>query len=106
VKDSGVGMSITDQRKLFKDFTTLESNAHLNPNGVGLGLSICKKITTYMDGDIWVESKPGKGSTFTFFVACDLIDEMTKEIKFGICANSASGTGGRQQASGEHNVNE
>ena len=54
VKDSGCGMSQEDQRKLFKDFTTLKSNAHLNPNGVGLGLSICKKIVTHLNGDIWV----------------------------------------------------
>jgi signal transduction histidine kinase len=52
-------MCADDQRKLFKDFTTLKSNAHLNPNGVGLGLSICKKITSQLNGDIWVESKLG-----------------------------------------------
>lgn len=46
VRDSGCGMSKEDQLKLFRDFTTLKSNSHLNPNGVGLGLSICRKICT------------------------------------------------------------
>lgn len=55
-------MSESELQKLFKDFCTLKSNAHLNPNGVGLGLSICKKICTNLDGDIVVTSKLGKGS--------------------------------------------
>lgn len=52
-------MKETDINKLFKDFCTLKSNAHLNPNGVGLGLSICKKICLNLDGDINVSSKVG-----------------------------------------------
>lgn len=44
ITDTGCGMNDADCRKLFKDFCTLKSNAHLNPNGVGLGLSICRKI--------------------------------------------------------------
>jgi len=45
-------MKKDDLNKIFKDFATLKSNAHLNPNGVGLGLSICKKIVTLQQGDI------------------------------------------------------
>jgi len=52
VKDSGCGINKADQYKIFRDFCTLKSNAHLNPNGVGLGLSICKKITNLLGGDI------------------------------------------------------
>jgi hypothetical protein len=71
VKDTGVGMPKKEQSKLFNDFQTLQSNAHLNPNGVGLGLSICKKITNLLQGDIKVDSDLGKGSTFTFHVAVE-----------------------------------
>lgn len=67
--------------KLFKDFCSLKSNAHLNPNGVGLGLSICKKICRNLDGDIFCTSQVGVGSKFTFFVSCDILDEATGEIK-------------------------
>lgn len=77
-------MSKEDQRKLFKDFSTLKSNAHLNPNGVGLGLSICKKICNNLEGDIWVDSKFNVGSSFSFYVSCDLIDEETGVIKSGL----------------------
>lgn len=67
--------------KLFKDFCSLKSNAHLNPNGVGLGLSICKKICKNLDGDIFCNSQLGTGSKFTFYVSCDVLDELTGAIK-------------------------
>lgn len=89
VSDTGCGMSVEDQGKLFKDFCTLKSNAHLNPNGVGLGLSICKKICTNLDGDIEVDSKIGTGTSFTFFVPCDLIDEHSGAIRTTIATTDA-----------------
>lgn len=72
VRDTGCGISDQDAKKLFKDFTTLKSSAALNPNGVGLGLSICKKICNLLKGDINVSSEPNQGSTFTFYVTADL----------------------------------
>ncbi|MFO0116307.1 MAG: sensor histidine kinase [bacterium] len=54
--------------RLFRDFITLPCNAHLNPNGVGLGLSTCKKITNLLHGDIEVSSQENVGTTFTFHV--------------------------------------
>ena len=71
VEDSGCGMSLADTKKLFKDFSTLKSNAHLNPNGVGLGLSICRKICHKLNGDISVRSQVNKGTKFTFYVTAD-----------------------------------
>ena len=59
VEDTGTGMTEADTKKLFKDFSTLKSNSHLNPNGVGLGLSICRKICHKLNGDISVRSKIG-----------------------------------------------
>ena len=75
VRDTGYGISINDQKKLFKDFSTIKETANLNPNGVGLGLSICKKICKLLNGDIWVESRPGKGSVFTFNVTANVTCE-------------------------------
>jgi two-component system sensor histidine kinase/response regulator len=72
VKDSGTGIPEKEVSRLFTDYSTLKFNAHLNPNGVGLGLSICKKICKLLGGDIAVESKVGHGSTFTFNVTADL----------------------------------
>ena len=83
-------MGESDKLKLFKDFCTLKSNSHLNPNGVGLGLSICKKICTALEGNITCTSKLGQGSTFTFFVECDLLNSLTYAIKMS--TGTASGS--------------
>ena len=72
VKDSGTGIPEKEISALFTDYSTLKFNAHLNPNGVGLGLSICKKICKLLGGDIVLKSKIGFGSTFTFNVTADL----------------------------------
>jgi len=79
VKDSGTGIPETEIPKIFSDFCTLKFNAHLNPNGVGLGLSICKKICNNLQGDISLESKIGLGTTFTFNVSADLFPVREKQ---------------------------
>ncbi len=53
----------------------------MNPNGVGLGLSICKKICNLLDGDIVFESKVGHGTTFTFNIKADLYPGSRQEGK-------------------------
>jgi hypothetical protein len=72
VKDTGTGIPDKEVSRIFSEFCTLKFNAHLNPNGVGLGLSICKKICNLLEGDIILETKVGVGSTFTFNVTADL----------------------------------
>ena len=54
VMDTGVGIKTEDQAKLFKLFGTISSTKQLNTKGVGLGLSICKMITTEFGGDVAV----------------------------------------------------
>ena len=44
VTDNGPGITAIDQKKLFKPFSKLSRNEELNPNGIGLGLNICKMI--------------------------------------------------------------
>ena len=65
VKDSGVGMDDTVRNKLFKKefFTSLGTNKE---QGTGLGLYLCKELVEKNNGEIWVESEPGKGSSFYF----------------------------------------
>lgn len=68
VKDNGPGISKQDKERLFKKFSRLENSfvSMAESGGTGLGLFISKQIIGLLDGDIWVESELGKGSTFCF----------------------------------------
>ncbi len=65
VQDTGRGIAPEDIPKLFQKFKQLENSAS-KVEGTGLGLAICKEILANHQGNIWIESVPGKGSTFIF----------------------------------------
>jgi len=64
VSDTGIGIKEEDVKKLFFDYFQADSKANRNIEGTGLGLPITKKLVEMMDGEIFVESEYGKGSTF------------------------------------------
>jgi len=66
VIDTGIGIAAGDQGKIFEQFKQLGDTLTEKPVGTGLGLPICKHIVKHHGGRIWVESKPGEGSTFLF----------------------------------------
>src|SRR5262249_4473413 len=68
VCDTGPGIALTDQAKIFEEFQQADSSTTRKKGGTGLGLSIAKRIIEMHGGRIWVESQPGKGSTFYFTV--------------------------------------
>lgn len=66
VEDNGIGIAQENQSRVFMPFIRLTNR---DIPGTGLGLAVCKNIVEGLGGDIWVESEPGLGSTFSFRLA-------------------------------------
>ncbi len=77
VKDNGPGIDIKYHDRIFKIFQTL--SARDERESTGIGLTLVKKIIELYNGRVWVESEPGKGSTFFFTIP--KIDELVKSQK-------------------------
>lgn len=78
VTDQGVGISESDQPKVFEKFKQVGDTLTDKPQGTGLGLPISREIVEYHGGKIWVESELGKGSTFSF--SLPITAELDKSI--------------------------
>ncbi len=67
VQDNGIGIAREEQGRLFKPYSRLSADRQRHP-GLGLGLALSKQVVELHGGRIWVESEPGKGSTFSFSI--------------------------------------
>jgi signal transduction histidine kinase len=68
VRDTGVGIQAEKQSAIFEPFAQADNSTTRSYGGTGLGLSISSRLVHMMGGKIWVESEPGKGSSFHFTI--------------------------------------
>lgn len=68
VSDTGIGINREFHQEIFKSFFQVETSLNRLSGGTGLGLSICKAYAELLGGRIWLDSMPGKGSTFYFTI--------------------------------------
>jgi signal transduction histidine kinase/HAMP domain-containing protein len=66
VADSGAGIAVEDQARIFQEFQQVDSSSTRKKGGTGLGLAIARRIVELHGGRIWVESTVGQGATFCF----------------------------------------
>src|SRR5262245_29416774 len=88
VSDNGVGISQADQDVIFEKFRQVGDTLTEKPKGSGLGLAISRQIIDHFGGRLWVKSRPGEGSTFSFTVPLESprparMPAVVPEPKFG-----------------------
>jgi signal transduction histidine kinase/CheY-like chemotaxis protein len=74
IRDTGVGIPKEKQSSIFESFTQADGSMSRRYGGTGLGLTISNRLVGMMGGKIWVESAPGKGSTFHFTASFQIVD--------------------------------
>jgi signal transduction histidine kinase/ligand-binding sensor domain-containing protein/CheY-like chemotaxis protein len=83
VRDTGIGISLDKQQTIFDPFSQAESSTTRRYGGTGLGLTISCRLATMMQGRIWVESEPGKGSCFHFTARAQVVKNASPPASSG-----------------------
>jgi len=86
--DTGSGIPPQFHELIFEEFKQAETEGRDPRSGAGLGLAISRQLLRLMDGEIWVESEPGKGSTFTFRLPRASVFEMVPAMSERMLENS------------------
>ncbi len=93
VSDTGIGIDPAKADRLFKTFSQVDSSSTRRYGGTGLGLAISKKLCESMGGRMWMQSTPGKGSTFYFTMPLITVDhaQLPKPSNTGRTINADTG---------------
>jgi CheY-like chemotaxis protein len=83
VRDTGIGIPVDRLARLFKSFSQADVSTARHYGGTGLGLAISKRLVELMEGKMWVESVPQKGSTFHFTLPVQAAPETRQHVLEG-----------------------
>ena len=103
VQDSGPGIDLTVQARLFTPFTQADESTTRRFGGTGLGLSICRELAELMGGAVGVNSQPGRGSRFWAELPLPASAEASPESAFATLAAQASALAGMRVLIAEDN---
>lgn len=78
VEDTGIGIALEHHETIFREFSQIENPLQDRHRGTGLGLPLCRNLTLLLGGRIWLESEPGKGSTFYVSIPAIYVGEATE----------------------------
>jgi signal transduction histidine kinase len=90
VTDTGIGIPLERQKEIFSSFTQGDNSTTRRYGGTGLGLTISHRLAEMLGGRIWVESEPGKGSSFHFTARFGIARESRAAIDQGVLRSASS----------------
>lgn len=106
VLDTGIGIDKEGQDKLFKSFSQVDASISRRYGGTGLGLNISKQLVELMDGNIHVQSEPGKGTMFSFHIWVDVPQSERKALQTAGKVNASFTSTQMLSAFGEDHLRE